>query len=260
MISALIGVLFIVAAVVVAFLTPKIALWVESFSAAGGLFASRRRKATPVEEKNTAPKKKKLNLKTLWGIKDIKNGVIIMDDDSYRMILRINPIDFMLVSVPEQTNIESSLMALAMSLSFPVQVFTTSEMVDAREVITNIYKHAPSLPEPLRDYSMELAAYIDALTANRSVNIRRSYLIISLDKDPKGFKHAYQELLRRSMIVANGFSRAKIVVDILDSNAVIDLLYNVFNGRSMFRPSEAVDAGALELYKGGMQLVFPEAS
>jgi len=63
-----------------------------------------------------------------------------------------------------------------------------------------------------------------------------------------GFDHAYGELQARLANLADALAGAKVRVEPLSSEAVVDLLSHLLNRGRAWRPSEAVEAGALGLY------------
>jgi hypothetical protein len=65
-------------------------------------------------------------------IKDIKNGVMVLPDESLRMILMTSSLNFGLKSADEQSAIIMQFQNFLNSLEFPVQIFIQSKRLDVR--------------------------------------------------------------------------------------------------------------------------------
>ncbi|WP_207641011.1 hypothetical protein [Desulfofalx alkaliphila] len=189
-------------------------------------------------------------LQNVWGVKDIRNGVVITDDNYHRLIIRIGSLDYYLMSPEEQTVVENVLISLALSLNFPLQLFTTTEMVDTKNCIATMYNRLNDpLLDNMRAYLINSIEYLDGLMQNRSVHVRRSYVVISTNK-VEPLSKATAELYRRAETVMGNLSRCGIKSEILDSNGVIDLLYRVLNRGRTVKPSELIVTGGTSLFKG----------
>src|ERR1035438_3575436 len=66
-------------------------------------------------------------------IAEIRDGIVIMDDGSYRSIIMVKPINFDLMSGQEREAVEYSYQGFLNALYFPVQIFIHSERVDKPE-------------------------------------------------------------------------------------------------------------------------------
>jgi len=201
-----------------------------------------------VSEKMKKPKKKQgTNVKDLWEIEDVRKGVLVLSGDRYRLICRMSAADFWLLSETEQNDVEDAAAAALMQLSFPVQVLTTSQAVDTKAAVNDLRQRAPGLSGALREMALARAEYLDALTKEKATSARQAYIVIPYDT-VKGFNQAFGELHARLSLLADALSGAKVHTETLSSEAVVDLLAHMMNRGSAWRPSEAVEAGAMSLY------------
>jgi hypothetical protein len=252
----LIGITFVVLAVVAAVSIPFLSRFMEQ-RATGG----RKRRSGP-DDRLKRKRKKKDDFKEMWDIEDIRHGVITLSGGRYRAILRLGSVDYHLMSEAEQHGIESVLMQLAMSLNQPVQFLTTTEMVDAVRCIADIVSGREGMPEKLQAYGSQMVEFLSMVMQDRSVQTRQSYAVVCCDT-ADGFEKARAELYRQASIVSGGLSRAQIPVSILDTGEIVDLLHRLLNRWRTARPSEAAAAGGIEPYKYGKEgipLAFHESS
>lgn len=191
--------------------------------------------------------KQRTNIKDIWEIEDVRKGVLILSGNRYRLICRMSAVDFWLLSEVEQNDVEDSAAAALMQLTFPIQVLMTSQAVDTRTAVDDLRQRAQGLSGVLQEMALARAEYLDALTQEKTASARQAYIVIPYDT-VKGFKQAFGELHARLSLFADALFGAKVQVEPLSSEAVVDLLAHMLNRGSAWQPSEAVEAGVLSLY------------
>jgi hypothetical protein len=192
-------------------------------------------------------KAKAANVKDLWGVRDIRRGVLVMENGRYAVICRLSAADFHLLSADEQDAVEDAAAAALLSLTFPVQVFVTSQGADTRSAAQEVYQAATTLPGELAQAALDRAAYLEAMMSDRAAAARYAYLAVSYVTD-KGHEHAYGELMARVALVADALSPARVRLETLSSDAVADLLSHALNRYRTWRPSEALERGVMSYY------------
>lgn len=198
-------------------------------------------------ESHAGRKTQKTEMKDIWEVDNIKQGLVIMLGGRYRMILRLAAADFFLLSEAEQNQVEDALAAVLMGLSFPVQFLTTSQAVDTRQAVGDVRENLFKLHENVKNYAREYAAYLEGLTSERTAAARSAYAVIPFETD-KGPDYARTELLARAASLADGLRGCKIHCEVLDTPAVVDLLHHMLNRGSAWRPSQADTAGVMDEY------------
>ncbi|MGQ9533432.1 MAG: hypothetical protein ACUVTQ_11635 [Desulfotomaculales bacterium] len=192
-----------------------------------------------------AEKGKAVSLKGLWEIEDVRQGVLVLPGGRYRVVCRISAADFWLLSEEEQNAVEDAAAAALMQLTFPVQVLVTSQAVDVKAAVGEL--RSAALPPALKDLAEQRAAFLEAMAQERGAVARQAYLVVPYDT-VKGFEHARGELAARVALLADALAAAKVRVEVLSSDAVVDLLAHLLNRGRPWRPSEAVEAGVMALY------------
>lgn len=216
-------------------------------------------KTLVTDETDDKGKKQKSEIKDIWGIEDIRNGMIKLKSGYYRMIAGLGSIDYYLLSDKEQNVIEDLLMQSCLSFQFPVQFLSTTEIVDTHKIIDEMkfaFNNNELLAKntKLKEYADNLSNYLEAITEKKEMCIRKSYAIICSDYHTDDNK-AYQELVQRMTIFQNTMMRAKINTYVLTTGEIIDLLHRELNRESPIKPSQIIKAGGLELYSTGLGVI-----
>ncbi|MDI6908109.1 MAG: hypothetical protein QMC81_11575 [Thermoanaerobacterales bacterium] len=204
-----------------------------------------RTAAAPRDRKNKA-KKKQQDLKDLWDVETIREGIVCLTGGRYRAVLRLTAADFWLLSPEEQDAIEDAAAAALRSLMYPVQVYVTAQSVDLRGAVEELRQ--ANLPPALAELARQRADYLEAMAQERSAGARQAYLVLPYDAPGVGWEAVRGEILHRVAALAGALSPARVRVEMLTSEAAADLLHHALNRFSAWRPSEAVAAGAMSLY------------
>jgi len=199
------------------------------------------------EEDEGSFKPEKINLKDIWEIEDVKNGLIILSGGRYRMLLRLAAVDIFLLGHDEQTHVEDALISLIMGLSFPIQSLVTSEAMDTKRAVQEVKEKQYKLHPEVLAYTQDYVAYLEGLANERTAAARSAYLVLPFDTD-KGSEYAYAELMARAASLADGLQAAKIRSEILDSPATVNLLHHMLNRGRSWRPSDADAAGVMDMF------------
>jgi len=73
-------------------------------------------------------------------IAEIRDGIVIMNDGSFRSVVMVKSVNFDLMSPSEQEAVEYSYQGFLNSLYFPIQIFIRSQKVDLRPYIEKLDK------------------------------------------------------------------------------------------------------------------------
>lgn len=202
-------------------------------------------------------REKSLSVQDLWGVKDIRDGMIVFDEAWYRVLLKIGPIDYHIMNENEQHSIESVLMSCAMALGFRIQLFSTTELVDTKSCALAIrsFVEAGNVSDAMTGYGLSMYSYLTSMMQDRSVRNRPRYIAISYHT-LEGYEDAFNELQRRAHTLIANLSRARITASLLTSEQVLNVLFRFNNRGRVHKPSDAVGEGAMDLIvtgRGGIQ-------
>lgn len=112
-------------------------------------------------------------------IAEIRDGIVIMNDGSFRSVIMVKSINFDLMSQQEQEAVEYSYQGFLNSLYFPVQIFIRSQKVDLQPYINKLDKIRTEHDNMLLALMMDdYITYIANLSAQTNIMDKRFYVII----------------------------------------------------------------------------------
>ena len=112
-------------------------------------------------------------------VAEIRDGIVIMNDGSFRSVIMVKSINFDLMSPQEREAVEYSYQGFLNSLYYPVQIFIRSQKVDLQPYLTKLDKIRTEHDNMLLAVLMEdYITYIDALAAQTNIMDKKFYVII----------------------------------------------------------------------------------
>jgi type IV secretory pathway VirB4 component len=196
-------------------------------------------------------------------ISEIRDGVVIMNDGSFRAVVMCQSINFDLMSPQEREAVEFSYQGFLNSLYFPVQIFIRSQKVDMRPYLEKIDKIRKEQDNMLLGLLMEdYIAFLADIAQQTNIMDKKFYLIIKFPdveqdvrkalKQSAGFftglaemlspgkpahvvinettlEKAKTELKNRVQAVMQGLAQCGINSIPLDTEELIELYYDAYN-------------------------------
>ncbi|MEJ0072796.1 MAG: hypothetical protein WDN27_01760 [Candidatus Saccharibacteria bacterium] len=194
-------------------------------------------------------------------IAEIRDGIVIMNDGSFRGVVMVKSINFDLMSPQEQEAVEYAYQGFLNSLYFPIQIFIRSQRVDLQPYIEKLDKirteHDNMLLALLMD---DYIGYIDALAQQTNIMDKKFYIVIpyfptvdvqkALSQSKNFFTGVAQlfnsredhvvinegdldkaknELRNRVQAVLGGLQQCNIQGLPLDTQELIELYYDTYN-------------------------------
>ena len=195
-------------------------------------------------------------------IAEIRDGIVIMSDGSFRAVIICKAINFDLMSPQEREAVEYSYQGFLNSLYFPVQIFIRSQKVDLRPYIEKLDKIRSEHENMLLALLMEdYIAFMSDLATQTNIMDKKFYVVIPLfptsdvgkavgkaanasrsfissafgQKEQKvvineaDLERAKTELRNRVQSVLSGLQQASIQGLPLDTQELIELYYDAYN-------------------------------
>ena len=194
-------------------------------------------------------------------IAEIRDGIVIMNDGSFRSVVMVKSINFDLMSPQEQEAVEYSYQGFLNSLFFPIQIFLRSQKVDIRPYIEKLDKIRTEHDNMLLAMLMEdYIGYIGNLSQQTNIMDKKFYVVIpffpvvevqqALTKsknflggiggllsksddhviiNENDLENAKTELRNRVQAVLAGLQQAGIQGLPLDTQELIELYYDTYN-------------------------------
>lgn len=112
-------------------------------------------------------------------IAEIRDGIVIMNDGSFRAVIMVKSINFDLMSPQEREAIEFSYQGFLNALYFPIQIFMRSQKIDLRPYIERLDKIRSEHDNMLLALLMEdYIEFIANLSQQTNIMDKRFYVII----------------------------------------------------------------------------------
>jgi len=197
-------------------------------------------------------------------ISEIRDGVVIMNDGTFRAVIMCKSINFDLMSPQEREAIEFSYQGFLNSLYFPIQIFIRSQKVDLRPYLERMDKIRTQHENMLLGLLMEdYIAFLSDIAQQTNIMDKHFYIVIKYpdsDQDVRkalkqstgfftglaglfgnggGATHvvinentletAKTELKNRVQAVMQGLAQAGIQSLPLDTEELIELYYDAYN-------------------------------
>ncbi len=205
------------------------------------------------------PKAKKKNPNSTQNslqIAEIRDGIVIMNDGSFRTVLMVKSINFDLMSPQEREAVEFSYQGFLNSLYFPIQIFVRSQKVDLTPYLEKLDKIRTEHENMLLALLMEdYISFMDELAAQTNIMDKKFYVVIpfypsqdmqrAVDTGKKMFanKKAQQhvvineadlekgkaELRNRVQAVLGALMQCGVQGLPLDTQELIELYYDTYN-------------------------------
>lgn len=187
-------------------------------------------------------------------IAGVRNGIIILKDGSFRLVLSISPINFSLKSEQEQNSLIFKYQSFLNSLHYPIQITMQSKKLDLTPYLQKMTKLAAAQTNELlkvqtEDYISFVGELINiANIMSKSFYLAISYLPLSLPKlsfidklTGKGmsshvlrisdteFNSHSKELLERGNTLASSLGSMGLRVKQLSTQEILEMFYNLYN-------------------------------
>lgn len=112
-------------------------------------------------------------------IAEIRDGIVIMNDGSFRSVIMVKSINFDLMSAQEREAVEYSYQGFLNSLYFPVQIFIRSQKVDMRPYIERLDKIRSEHDNMLLALLMEdYIQFMSSLSLQTNIMDKRFYVVV----------------------------------------------------------------------------------
>lgn len=112
-------------------------------------------------------------------IAEIRDGIVIMNDGSFRSVIMVKSINFDLMSPQEREAVEFSYQGFLNSLYFPIQIFIRSQKVDLRPYIERLDKIRTEHDNMLLALLMEdYINFIDQLSQQTNIMDKNFYVVV----------------------------------------------------------------------------------
>lgn len=187
-------------------------------------------------------------------IKDIKDGIIYMDDGRIKVVLSVSSLNLSLKSEDEQNAIISQFQGFLNTLDFPIQIHAESRRVNIRPYLDMLEERGEAVEDELmKNQIREYRQFVKTFSEKTNIMNKRFFVIIDyvigeggdsnsmssllpfgkkkevVAEDPFELESWRTQLEQRISIVAGGLAGAGLQVAMLGTEELIELFYKIYN-------------------------------
>jgi hypothetical protein len=196
-------------------------------------------------------------------ISEVRDGIVILNDGTFRAVIMCKSINFDLMSPQEREAIEFSYQGFLNSLYFPIQIFIRSQKVDLRPYLERLDKIRTEQDNMLLGLLMEdYIAFLSDIAQQTNIMDKHFYIVIKYPDTDQDIRKALKqstsfftgladllspgkplhvtinentmetaktELRNRVQAVMQGLAQAGIQSLPLDTEELIELYYDAYN-------------------------------
>jgi type IV secretory pathway VirB4 component len=194
-------------------------------------------------------------------IKEIRQGVIVLKDDSLRAIVIASSLNFALKSADEQQSIIMQFQNFLNSLDFSVQIFIQSRKLDIRPYIALLEgRLKEQMSDLLKIQTREYISFVKNFTENSNIMTKSFFVVVpytpaiasksgiasalgkkktaqeTAEKKVEDFEERRSQLEQRVGVVTQGLVRCGIRTVELGTEEIVELFYKIFNPGDTEKP------------------------
>lgn len=182
-------------------------------------------------------------------IKEIREGIVILNDGSMRALLSSTSLNLSLKGEDEQMGIISGFQTFLNSLDFNIEIFLQSKKLDIRSYLAILKERQNEVEEDLLKIQIkEYIEFIQKFTEEQSIMTKNFYIVVPYDSinivssdkrlSEEDFVKNRNQLMQRVNIVMSGLSSLGLSVKGASTEEVINLFYKLFNPNELDTPKE----------------------
>jgi len=174
----------------------------------------------------------KVNSRKQINIKEVRNGVLVLPSNQYRVVIKTSSVNFELKSEAEQDVIIDSFQNFLNSLPCNLQILVRVREVDIDQYLEKIMVSKNGEKEKVyKNQITNYCLFIKNLVSGNKILTRRFYIIIPHHHEGKSkdFDLAKEQLNLTKDLVVKGLEKLDMKAEALESLELLDLFYSFYN-------------------------------
>ncbi len=194
-------------------------------------------------------------------IKEVRDGVVVLNDGSLRAIVMVSSINFALKSADEQNSIIYQFQNFLNSLDFTVQLFIQSRKLDVRPYIALLEdRYRAQMSDLMKVQIREYIRFVQTFTESANIMSKSFFAVVPYSPpalgggsgagifgakktgaaktaaDSAAFEEYRSQLEQRVGVVSQGLARCGLRGIELGTEEVVELFYKIFNPGDTEKP------------------------
>lgn len=174
---------------------------------------------------------KKTSSRQQINIKGVKDGILMLPNNQYRVVLEVSSINFELKSDDEQDALIDTYESFLNSLPSPLQILVRTRELDMSKYLNDLDARLTGEKEEV--YKSQLQNYsefVQELVADNKILSRHFYVVLPYEISGKdAFTTAKEQLAQNADIVSKGLMRLGMQSRQLGSLEILDLFQSFYN-------------------------------
>lgn len=185
-------------------------------------------------------------------VKEVRDGIVILRDNSMRAILLASSINFALKSSDEQRAILHQFQSFLNTLDFSLQVYVQSRELDIRPYIIQLQERTTEQENELMQVQLrEYIGFIESFTSEVDVMTKNFFVVVpytpanavqkgvsgllgstkknTANTDQSRFEEHRMQIEQRIGVVSQGLNRIGVRTAVLGTEEVTELFYHLYN-------------------------------
>ncbi len=188
-------------------------------------------------------------------IKEIKDGIVVLDDGTLVAISMVSSVNIFLKSPEEQSSVMAAFQSFLNLLEFPVQISIQSRKLDITPYIEQLEERLKEQNnEIIKLQIIEYISFIKNFTDSINIMEKQFFLVVSykpsiITSNKKGifslfgknkkeqeglsnhelFEEAKSQIEQRVGLLESGLSRTGVKLKRLDTESTLEVFYTIFN-------------------------------
>ena len=174
---------------------------------------------------------RKTSARSQIDIKGVKDGVLMLSDRHYRVVLEVSPVNFELKSEDEQDALIDTFESFLNSVGSPLQILVRTREIDMDKYLGELNEALAGETEAVyKDQINNYDEFIRSLITTNKILTRHFYVIVPYDASSKTeFEMVQEQLNLRVDIVTKGLARLGMHTRELPSLEVLELFYSFYS-------------------------------
>ena len=175
---------------------------------------------------------KKVSSRSQIRIKEVKDGVLVLPGNKYRMILEVSSINFELKSEDEQDVLIESYQHFLNSLPCKAQILVRIREIDIDSYIETFMKENEAEKDKIyKSQIKNYASFIKKLVSGNKIMSRKFYLIIPFtpQEGKNDFSIVQGQLKLSADIISKGLEKLGMKTRPLGNIEILEMFYSVYN-------------------------------
>jgi len=193
-----------------------------------------------------------MTMQDLLGISEIRDGVVSIGENRHCKVIAVGSINYHLMSDEERDRVEGAFGSLLASLSFPIQIYVQTMLLDLSHAIEDLSRDIENAPRELQPYGLALKNHLQNWIGVRSVMLRHPYVVVICEND--NYREARRDLEHRQQMVVEGLARCGLYARCLNNEEIADLFYAIYNSktRALIAPLRNALGASSSMYVRGV--------